>query len=422
MSIKNKTHIHWFRNDLRLVDQPFGSFLEKADSFFGVYIIDPNDYRWLSYGFRKSSLERLQFLREALQDLQQQLRKKGSDLLVKVGKPEEILPELISSKNGFLTFQKEYATEERKAQEAVISRLTNDQYHSYDGGFLIAPTELPFNDSFPKSFSGFRKKAEKLLKNKQWEKPVDEIYIPKSSEQFATIKSSKRKIHAYSDVPWKGGNSEGMKRLMYYLFETEEVKYYKEKRNGLTGTNYSSKLSLYLANGALSPATIMHYLKRFETEVIANKSTYWLFFEVLWRDFFRHAGVFYKDQLFFDKGITNKSRTLSPHKSAFEWWRLGNTKNDFIDANMKTLIFTGYMSNRGRQNVASYLLYNLKEDWKKGAAWFEHCLLDYDVYSNQGNWFYIAGLGFDPKGGRVFDIDFQAERYDQNREFRDKWI
>lgn len=422
MSTKNKTHIHWFKNDLRLEDQPFRSLLKGADSFFGVYIIDPNDYRWLPYGFRKASLDRLQFLREALVDLQNQLREKGSDLLVKVGKPEEILPLLLKAHNGFLTFQNEYATEERNAQEAVTSNLSKDQFHSYDGGFLIDPADLPFIESFPKSFSGFRKKAEKFLKNKAWDKPDNAILFPKTATHFATLKPSKRIIHEHSDVPWRGGNAEGMKRLIYYLFESEEVKFYKEKRNGLAGADYSSKLSLYLANGAVSPSVVMYYLKRFEKEFVANKSTYWLFFELLWRDFFRHAGVFYKDQLFYDKGITNKELTLDPHKSAFEWWRQGTTKNDFIDANMKALLYTGYMSNRGRQNVASYLIYNLKEDWKKGAAWFEHCLLDYDVYSNQGNWFYISGLGFDPKGGRVFDIDFQAERYDQNRAFRNIWI
>jgi deoxyribodipyrimidine photo-lyase len=93
-----------------------------------------------------------------------------------------------------------------------------------------------------------------------------------------------------------------------------------------------------------------------------------------------------------------------------------------IDANMLELKLTGFMSNRGRQNVASFLINDLQSDWQKGAAWFESKLIDYDVYSNYGNWTYLAGSGNDPRGQRSFNINSQAERYDPNQDFVKLWL
>jgi deoxyribodipyrimidine photo-lyase len=88
---------------------------------------------------------------------------------------------------------------------------------------------------------------------------------------------------------------------------------------------------------------------------------------------------------------------------------------------MRELAATGYLSNRMRQNVASYLIHELQGDWRAGAAWFEHSLIDYDVHSNQGNWAYIAGVGTDPRGGRAFNIQKQAQDYDRSGDYRKLW-
>ena len=88
---------------------------------------------------------------------------------------------------------------------------------------------------------------------------------------------------------------------------------------------------------------------------------------------------------------------------------------------MRELKYTGFMSNRGRQNVASYLIDQFKFDWRIGAAWFEEQLIDYDVSSNWGNWAYLAGVGNDPRGGRQFNIEKQAELYDKKYVFRALW-
>jgi deoxyribodipyrimidine photo-lyase len=106
----------------------------------------------------------------------------------------------------------------------------------------------------------------------------------------------------------------------------------------------------------------------------------------------------------------------------FDAWVNGQTGDDFVDANMRELKLTGFMSNRGRQNVASFLVHQLKLDWRKGAAYFEKQLIDYDVFSNWGNWAYLAGVGNDPRENRVFNTKRQAEMYDPGGEYIRKWL
>jgi deoxyribodipyrimidine photo-lyase len=96
--------------------------------------------------------------------------------------------------------------------------------------------------------------------------------------------------------------------------------------------------------------------------------------------------------------------------------------NDFINANMIELKLTGFMSNRGRQNVASYFCNDLKLDWRYGAAYFEQQLVDYDECSNWGNWAYIAGVGNDPRESRYFNIEKQATVYDKTKSYRNLWL
>jgi deoxyribodipyrimidine photo-lyase len=420
MLTSKNTHIHWFVNDLRLTDQPFLRLLEQKTHHFGVYIIDPRKQRLLKEGFRKTGMQRLQFLREHLIDLQQQYRALGSDLLVMKGYPEEVIPNIVKEYDATLSFQLEYSTEERNIQESIRNLLDDDHIFSYDGNFLLLPSYFNYVH-FPTSFSGFRNKAEKILKSIT-PNPERPLTLPKSAGSFTTINARTFKRHEKTVFPFSGGEKAALQRLNNYLFETHAVDAYKEKRNGLLGTDYSSKLSPWLASGAISPGTILSTLKRYETNFGTNQGTYWLVFELLWRDYFRHAGKYYRDRLFYSSGINNVQKNLSNNFEAFKDWAKGRTGNKFIDANMRELALTGYMSNRGRQNVASYLVHNMNISWNLGAAWFEQNLLDYDVYSNQGNWMYIVGVGFNPKGAAVFDIDFQTERYDPTASYQNQWI
>ena len=112
---------------------------------------------------------------------------------------------------------------------------------------------------------------------------------------------------------------------------------------------------------------------------------------------------------------------MNSNLKVIENWIQGETQDDFVNANMIELKSTGWMSNRGRQNVASYFSKTLELDWRIGAAYFEEQLLDYDAHSNYGNWMYVSGVGNDPRD-RKFNTQLQAERYDGNHRFRNLWL
>ena len=212
-----------------------------------------------------------------------------------------------------------------------------------------------------------------------------------------------------------------MERLDSYFWQSDAIQTYKETRNGLIGTNYSSKLSPWLALGCISSRTIYHELKRYEESRTKNQSTYWLFFELLWRDYFKYVSLKHGNAIFYPWGIQNISKSWKKDKDVFRTWVDGKTQSDFVNANMLELKHTGWMSNRGRQNVASYLTKTLGIDWRWGAAYFESMLIDYDVHSNYGNWMYVAGVGNDPRD-RIFNVERQAAYYDPNEEFQDLWL
>ena len=190
----------------------------------------------------------------------------------------------------------------------------------------------------------------------------------------------------------------------------------------MLGTDFSSRFSPWLANGNISARTIYYFIKDYEKQYGSNSSTYWLIFELLWRDFFqfqlrKHGSLFFKKN-----GINGKAITYRNNKHLFWTWVNGETGDDLVDANMKELKITGWMSNRGRQNVASYLIHDLNINWRWGAAWMESQLIDYDPASNWGNWMYIAGVGNDPRPFRKFNTQSQAERYDPLESYRKKWL
>ncbi len=186
------------------------------------------------------------------------------------------------------------------------------------------------------------------------------------------------------------------------------------------GLDYSSKWSPWLATGSLSPRQAIAQLRQFEATHGVSDGSYWLWFELLWRDYFRFLHLQHGHTLYRARGLGPAQAT--PHDDQrFAAWCAGQTGQPLVDAAMCELATTGYLSNRLRQVVASYLIHDLGCDWRAGAAWFEAQLLDYDVYSNQGNWLYIAGRGTDPRGGRRFDPVKQAATYDPDGAYQRLW-
>jgi deoxyribodipyrimidine photo-lyase len=246
--------------------------------------------------------------------------------------------------------------------------------------------------------------------------PHDEVpFAPVFPETIADVRSA---------LPFQGGEPAGQARLHDYVWKSDQLRIYKETRNGLIGTDYSSKFSAWLAAGCISPRQVFHEVRRYESERIANDSTYWMIFELLWRDYFRLVMEKFGTALFSLDGIARRRtpRSWGRNSADFQAWASGNTGNRFIDANMRELLLTGFMSNRGRQNVASYFVHELALDWRLGAQYFEEALVDYDVYSNWGNWAYLAGVGNDPRENRRFNITRQADVYDPAGSYQKLWL
>lgn len=428
--------IVWFRQDLRLHDnEALLEALKMADEVIPVYVFDERIFLGkTSYGFPKTGKYRAKFILESVHDLRESLRKLGSSLIVRVGKPEEEIFKIAQQiKSSWVFCNRERTREEVQVQDALEQNLWSigQEIRFSRGKMLYYTADLPFPvPHTPDVFTQFRKEVERYVKVRE--------PLPAPNEDFSalTVKIESGEIPNLEDFGWKdfepdpkavldfkGGETEALKRLSYYLWESELVKNYKETRNGLVGGDYSSKFSPWLAQGCLSPKKIYRELRKFEIERGGNESTYWLFFELMWRDFFRFMAKKHGNKIFFKGGTRGEAdpRWRDDWK-LFNQWAEGRTGVPFIDANMREINATGFMSNRGRQNVASFLVKDLKVNWQMGAEYFESLLIDYDVTSNWGNWNYVAGVGSDPREDRYFNILSQARRYDPQGEYVKLWI
>jgi deoxyribodipyrimidine photo-lyase len=418
--------IVWFRNDLRLNDnETLNTAIRESECVVPVFVLDERLLQQDRWGFLKTGAYRMKFLLESLEDLKQHLQEKGANLVLKIGKPEEILPELAQRYGCHQIYAaKEYTYEEEQVEQLLAQQISLRFFHT---STLFSPEELPFAiDQLPDVFTTFRKRVEKYAEVPAPLDAPDQIAVPEDIEDtpVPNLQSLGYPILPVSDhvvLPFKGGALSAFNRLDYYLWDKNLLSRYKETRNGMIGGDYSSKFSPWLANGSISARAIYHEVEDYEGEVKKNQSSYWMKFELLWREYFKLVAMRYGRKIFFPGGIQDKGVRWRNDEKRFEKWAMGKTGDDFVDANMRELLFTGFMSNRGRQNVASYLVHQLREDWRKGAAWFESLLIDYDVASNYGNWMYAAGVGNDPRD-RVFNMRRQAERYDAKGAYRKLWL
>lgn len=426
------TSVVWFKTDLRLHDnETLIKAITESDSIIPVYCFDEAQFGTTKFGFQKTGSFRAQFLLESLEDLDRNLRAIGSGLVILKGKPEEEIPKLVKQHKATKVFAKrEVAFEERNTEQKVQEAMFKIKcdFESFSTSTLYHAEDLPFSiKDIPDVFTNFRKKTEKESVIRpafdvppQIKSPFIETMVLPTLEELGL---NHQAIDTRAVLHFKGGETEAIARLNHYFYESKCISEYKITRNGMIGADYSSKFSAWLAMGCISPRFIYQELKQFEHQFGANDSTYWLVFELLWRDYFRFMMKKHKVKLFQKAGIQNKeSSENNSNINLLQKWIEGKTGVDFIDANMLELKHTGFMSNRGRQNVASYLCNDLKLDWRLGAAYFEQQLIDYDVCSNWGNWAYLAGVGKDPRGNRYFNIEKQASDYDKNGDYRNLWL
>lgn len=431
----------WYRYDLRLDDNPALRAASEGEQLLPVYIFDPERFNTGTLaGARKSSARRARFLLESVACLRRRLEKVGSGLAVAVGAPQEVIPKLCA---GFanVTVSQGFCSEEHREEVLVAKHLkaSGTELVKVWGGTLYMPEDCGQNpQSTPLMFTSFKNKAEgrgqirspfdapkRLPPLPSDAKGVKEAlsFLPTleqlgypSSEVEEAMRDDPRGV-----LPFEGGEDAALSRLQKWMFDDDKLKEYFEIRNGMLGDGYSSKLSPWLALGCISPRRIWQEAKRYETERrIQNKSTYWLIFELTWRDFFVYMAWSQGDKIFVPGGVTGDKTPWRGSRDKLERWKEGRTGDPLIDANMRELKATGFMSNRGRQNVASFLIFDLGVDWRYGAAHFEEHLLDYDPCSNWGNWVAAAGL----TGQRInkFNTKKQLSDYDPKREYVNHWL
>ena len=407
------TLIYWFRNDLRLTDNP--ALVEAclhADYLLPVYISSPQSKSLRALGFPREGHHRQTFLRESLNDLKLQLRTLGSDLLEYEGEPTDVLATLTHTLGADAIYcERIEAPEEMQQSQKIQGQgiLLKEFWQSS----MCSLESLPFPaQDMPNIFTQFRKEIERS--GLRFTAPVAALSnIPSLPREFGS-----QEVEPANH--FLGGERSALAHLKQYLVRRLPDTY-KETRNQLIGKDFSSKFSPWLALGCISARTIAADLAAYEQCHGANEGTYWLWFELLWRDYFRFLHFKYGRQLYRAKGLSDASLVQSDPLQ-FKRWCAGQTGEPLVDAGMRELVKTGYLSNRMRQIVASYLIYDLKGDWRFGAAWFESQLIDYDVYSNQGNWLYLAGRGTDPRGGRQFNTAKQAQDYDPRGDYQRLWL
>ncbi len=435
-----KKIVYWFRNDLRLHDnEGFTRALSDADTVLPVFVFDTDWFADLpSIGFRKMGVFQANFLRQSVLDLQSSLRNRGGDLLIRAGNPATILAEIARDREADAIYASKEVTQEETDIESDLSKRLKPLNIDLDliwQSTLYHVRDLPFAVAkLPNVFTQFRKEVEKRADVRELI-PTPERVSVSADQDMGTVPTLSELGYSPDEIsrvdqpdpravlPFQGGESAGISRLNHYLWESDQLRTYKNTRNGMLGEGYSSKFSAWLALGCLSPRFIYHEIKRYEAERVENDSTYWLVFELLWRDFFRFVALRFGNRIFKISGIRNDiTKRWRRDQDLFLRWAAGETGIPFIDANMRELNATGFMSNRGRQNVGSFLVKDLGIDWTWGAAYFESQLIDYDPCSNWGNWNYVAGVGNDPREDRYFNILSQATRYDEQGDYVKHWL
>lgn len=416
-----QTAIVWFRNDLRLHDhEPLVRAIADGYQILPVFIWEDRWQHQSPNGFLRMGFHRRRFLSESVHDLKRGLTKLNSNLMYVSGSPVRVLTDLISQyRVSALYFYRSPLHEEQADEQALIDSLGSTlSICRFWGQSLIHPNDLPVPpDQLPDQYTAFRELVLGKVPIRQMEEMPSAIptidtpywgFIPESRTAARTRLT--------------GGMTAACHRVDDWVWRGDYLKSYKETRNGLTGMDYSSKFSPWMALGCLSARQIEFTISRYEKERGENDSTRWMRYELLWRDFFFFMAMKHQTRLFRLTGLKNRPVKPDPNPELLTSWVTGNTGIPLIDSAMRELAATGYMSNRMRQVTASFLIHDLKQDWRAGAEWFEAQLIDYDACSNYGNWQYIAGVGNDPRPDRVFNVMKQAREYDSKGEFVFKWI
>lgn len=401
--MSKRTILVWFRNDLRLHDnEVLVRALENGNQIVPVYCFDPRSYAVTALGTKKTGVVRASFILDNVIALRDAFRQFGGDLHIAHGQPEDILPDLCREYGVDEVYHhREVAWEETQVSEQVETALWKQQINlkHFIGHTLFHKEDLPFPiKDIPDSFSIFRRKADRESFVRPELASPSEIRFPDTGIRptnpptLAELGYSEAEITHGGNPEFTGGEQTALRLMSRFLADPGNV-------------GADSRLSPYIASGALSPNTFYHALTGSEAFVSDKKNLESHLLKLFWRDYYRFMFKKHGNAFFQHSGINGVSPpTLDRDNLAFEKWRNAETDEPTINEGMRLLNETGFISGRLRQLLAHYLVHVLSGDWLKGAAWFEEKLIDYNPASNYGNWAHVAGVGSSERDNKPLDI------------------
>jgi deoxyribodipyrimidine photo-lyase len=396
--------IHWFRRDLRLHDNAaLYHALSECQNVQCIFIFDKNILDKLV----DRDDARVTFIHNQLMNLQEQLLDLGSDLKIYYGYPDKIWQTIIEDLKPEAVFtNKDYEpyARERDHKIAELLKSNNVLFHAYKDHVIFEEDEITKDDGDPYVvFTPYSRKWKSTLTNKDITSYENEKYFNHFIKSAPTDKIS---LEQMGFIP----NSMNFPSITTQI---GIIKNYGLKRNfpGIDGT---SRLSVHFRFGTIS---IREKVRKGK-----SLSESWLN-ELIWRDFY--SQILYHFPRVKEGSFRPKYDAISWKKSQdhFEAWCQGKTGYGLVDAGMRELNATGFMHNRVRMVVASFLTKHLLIDWRWGEAYFAQKLLDFDLASNNGGWQWASGSGVDAAPYfRIFNPYTQIEKFDKDHTYIKKWI
>eukprot|EP01047_Picozoa_sp_COSAG01_P002072 COSAG01_NODE_52_length_31456_cov_125.226648_30_plen_471_part_00 len=419
--MNTKKALVWFRRDLRLHDHhALSQACQDYEEINLVFVFDKNILDPLKKKDKQD--RRLQFICEALAEIQESLKIYNTHLLIRYGEPKDIIPKLAKEKQiESVYWNRDYTSYALDRDNHIKKELAKAaiKYKDFQDHVLIEPNRLLNQQERPYHvFTPYAKAWKTQLKKDDFARKIHTVKLNKQNKiDDAAIKTVSALLNyaGFEDIEneLKGGSKEGLKRLN--AFE-RFISSYKEQRN-YPAIDKTSKLSVYIRHGCIS---VRDMLKVASSQSDEGHQT-WLN-ELIWREFYQMIAHHYpqvKDQSFKDKYKTLKFPGSEERLAA---WKKGETGYPIIDAAMRCLNQTGWMHNRLRMVTASFLCKIALVDWRRGERYFAWKLLDYDFASNNGGWQWASSTGCDAAPYfRIFNPETQSKTYDKDGEFIRKY-
>jgi deoxyribodipyrimidine photo-lyase len=412
-----KVGIWWLRRDLRLTDnQALKAALEEADQVIPVFILDPR-----LLGSPYVGEKRLAFLMAGLRQLDSSLREVGSRLVVRRGRPEQELERLVEEGEAEAIFaEADYSPFARRRDTAVEARLRVQWCGSpaiFPPGSVLKSNGEPYVTFTPfmrtwKQLPAASLPAERFSPG--------EIHTPENLESEALPEISLES----SEQPFEAGERAALARLEAFTQGAQAPIYHYASRRNRVDLSGTSELSPYLRFGMLSARTAAGTARKaiqnaLDEQTRAEALT-WLD-ELIWRDFFIH--ILYHFPQVRQHSFRKKGISWQTDRQALRTWQQGKTGYPLVDAAMRHLSHSGWMPNRARMVVASFLCKHLLIDWREGERWFMQHLIDGDPAANNGGWQWSAGTGTDAAPYfRIFNPTSQAEKHDPQGDYIRRWL